>query len=425
MKRIMLLVWVLLLLPVLAALGDDSRDNGHSNKEAFGGGKSNPVKANNGKSSVARTVPGFRQPVIINMTHSSSGGHNRNYPAQQSYPAITHQPSYQRIQRSAPGTSALIHRPDVKAYAAPGIHAAVSVHHHPYTTGYVRKKLQNIGVTREPSYITDRSEIIHTDRIHSTIVFPRMGPDHRSVAEVAYSSRHFNDPVIRDHMAMVDEPEWHARIDGFNREEFERGRYYWHRGEDFNYCHYIDGSGYHWWGWYRDGHYFWNRYFGGRWWWYDNDFDRWCFWNEGFWWWQDPYHVGDLYCYNNDTYIPSNSAEDQVVVQSPDAANFQTYTSPDGTRQVKVATDSQDAFLYDTADPPSFNPFYLASGVQSVQFSDTSSGRPLQIVLRLNDGTFDVLDGQGVPYSPGVSDDGQNDPQGGDYSQPPSDPNNP
>lgn len=295
----------------------------------------------------------------------------------------------------------------MKPYSSPGMHAAVSIHHHPYSTGYVRKKLQNIGVKNEPSYITDRAEIIHTDRAHSTIGFPRIGPDHNALSATAFSSRHFNDPIVRGHMALVDGPEWRSRIDGFNRTEFERGRYYWHAGDGFNYCHYIDGSGYHWWGWYLGNQFFWNRYFGGRWWWYDSDFDRWCFWNEGFWWWQDPYHVGDLYCYNDDTYVPCNSAEDQVVVQGSAGVQFQSYTSPDGTRLVKVAADTQDAFLYDTANPPTFNPIYLASGVESVQFSNTSNGRPLEIILKLNDGSFDVLDGQGTPYSPGTTDDGQ------------------
>ncbi len=337
------------------------------------------------------------------MSHPSSGGHNRNYPAQMGHSSFSGQPSYGRVQWNAPthNTPSRVSRPEVKSYSSPGVRAAVSVHHHPYTQGYVRKKLQNIGVKHEPAFITDRAEMIHTDRAHSIIGYPRVGPDHLALSVNVFSPRHFNDPLVRDHMALVDGADWRARIGGFERTEFETGRYYWHAGDGFNYCHYIDGSGYHWWGWYLGSQFFWTRNFGGRYWWYDTDFNRWCFWNEGFWWWQDPYHVGDLYCYNNDTYVPCNSAEDQVVVQSPDNASFQTYTSPDGTREVKVATDTQDAFLYDTANPPSFSPIYMASGVQSVQFSDTSNGRPLEIILKLNDGSFDMFDGQGNSYNPG------------------------
>ncbi len=65
-----------------------------------------------------------------------------------------------------------------------------------------------------------------------------------------------------------------------------------------------------------------------------------------------------------------------------------------------MVTETQDAYLYDTSKEPSFNPVYLASGVKDVQFSDTSSGRPLQIVLKLNDNSFDIFDGQGLPYAP-------------------------
>ncbi|HTC20203.1 MAG TPA: hypothetical protein VK859_05100, partial [bacterium] len=94
-------------------------------------------------------------------------------------------------------------------------------------------------------------------------------------------------------------------------------------------------------------------------------------------------------------------------------------TSPDGTRVVKVATDTQDAFLYDTANPPSFQPIYLASGVQSVQFSDAGNGRPMEIILKLNDGSFDMFDGQGNPYNPGSAEDDQAAPTDGTASPAP------
>lgn len=320
-------------------------------------------------------------------------------------------------------------RPNPQPYRAPGVRAAVAVHHHAYTQGYVRKKLQKIGVTAEPNLITDRYEMIHTDRAHSMIPFPHYGVDRQMIGAAALSPRHFNDPVVRDRMRMLDGGDWNARIQGFNAAETRNNFYYWHRDNGLSYCHYIDGSGYHWWGWYAGSQFFWARNYASRWWWYDTDFDRWCFWNNGFWWWQDPYHVGDLYCYNNDNYIPCNSSEDQVVVTAPTDANEHDINSADGTRTVKLFSDSEDAFLYDTANPPTFDPVYLASGVKSVSFSDTSNGRPLQIILTLNDGSYDMFDNFGNPYNPGANDADQAAQAGGtdltdqtlqNYQAPPS-----
>ena len=382
-----------------------------------------------------RSAQAFHAPVVINMTSGSSGGHNHNFPSQQpSFQPARTQPSYgqlhwnnqsnnqmtnryriqNHVQEGVVGQS--YQRPNIQNYAQSGVRAAVAVHHHPYTQGYVRKKLQKLGVSAEPNLITDRAEIIHTDRAHSVIRFPQHGPDHIGITARLVSPRHYNDGVVRDHMNLVDSVEWTARVNQFNFSENRAGHYYWHNDGGVNYCHYIDDSGYHWYGWYLGDQYFWTRNFNGRWWWYDSDYDRWCFWNNGFWWWQDPYHVSDLYCYNDDNYIPCNSSEDQVVVMASNNANLQSNVSPDGSRIVKIDADTQDAFLYDTANPPTFDPVYLASGVQSVQFSDTSNGRPLEIILKLNDGSFDLFDGQGNPYGPGTFDAdqaaqaGQSDP---------------
>jgi hypothetical protein len=396
---------------------------GQDHGEAGGGHAGMAVSAGR-PAAASRPMQTSRAPVVINMSHGFSGGQNRNFPSQQSstsQPART-QPSYgqlhwnnqgngQRTTRPAFQTNVregvvgqVYQRPNVQNYSQSGVRAAVSVHHHPYTQGYVRKKLQKLGVSAEPNLITDRAEIIHTDRLHSTIRFPQHGLDHLAITATMVSPRHYNDGIVRDHMNLVDSVEWNARVNQFNFSENQAGHYYWHNDDGVNYCHYLDASGYHWFGWYRGDQYFWTRNFNGRWWWYDADYDRWCFWNNGFWWWQDPYHVGDLYCYNNDNYIPCNSSEDQVVVTASNNANLQSNVSPDGTRLVKVDADTQDAFLYDTTNPPTFDPVYLASGVQSVQFSDTSNGRPLEIILKLNDGSFDLFDGQGNPYGPGTFD---------------------
>ncbi len=408
MKRLSLLFMILaLILPITTKAQDRNGKEGNGK-----GSYSQPVRqASRPAAHVAR------QPVVINMSRPSSGGHNSNYPAQQAAPQQRQKPSYGQMNWSQPARQTqpqvranvsfgqpAVQRYSVKSYASPGMKAANAVHHHPYTQGYVRKKLQKIGVTVEPSYITDRAEIIHTDRAHSVIEFPKHGPDKMLITATAISPRHFNDEAVRDHMALISGDEWHLKVQDLNRVEIQVGHHYWHQENGFNYCHYLDNYGYHWYGWYVGNQFFWNRYFNGRWWWYDTDFDRWCFWNNGFWWWQDPYHVGDLYCYNNTNYIPCNSDQDQVVVTAPAASSLQAYNSPDGTRIVKVDSTTQDAFLYDTANPPSFEPIYLASGVKNVQYSDTSNGRPLEIVLTLNDGSFDMFDGQGNPYNPGAFD---------------------
>jgi hypothetical protein len=379
---------------------------------------------------VGRPAPSaFRQPVVINMSRGSSGGHNRNFPSQQNnYQTanrpVVRQPSYGQLHwnnatavppqpstqtqinaKEGQVSASLTKRPSIQSYSQAGVKAAVSVHHHAYTQGYVRKKLQKIGVTAEPNLITDRSEIMDTDKTHSTIPFPRRDSVQRPITAAAVSPRHFNDGVVRNQMMVVDSPEWQARADQFNASENQAGRYYWHNDGGINYCHYLDASGYHWYGWYVGDEYFWTRNFSGRWWWYDPDFNRWCFWNNGFWWWQDSYHVGDLYCYNDDAYVPCNSAEDQVVVTAPTDSVMRDIPSPDGTRNIKIDQATQDAFLYDTANPPSFDPVYLASGVESAQFSDPSNGRPMEIILKLNDGSFDLFDSVGNPYNPGLLDE--------------------
>jgi hypothetical protein len=341
-------------------------------------------------------------PVIININKGSSGGHNQNFPVQhpeqQKQQQVKQAPVYGKLQTNPVQVKRV--QPQNMGNNAK---VAVAVHHHPYEPNYVRKKLQNLGVKSAPGYIVNREEVIHTDRDHSSIAYPKTGFDNRPLNAGAYSPRHFNNKTIRAQMALVSSQDWQNRVAGFNQSETRPDFYYWHNENNFSYCHYIDNSGYHWYGWYTGGKYFWTRNFNNRWWWYDADFDRWCFWNDGFWWWQDPNHIGDLYCYNDATYVPVNSAEDNVAVALPDNAGTKNYTSPDNTRIVKVVADTQDAFLYDAANPPSFAPVYLASGVQDVLFSNAGNGSPLEIILKLNNQTFDMFDGNGSPYNASVS----------------------
>ncbi len=285
----------------------------------------------------------------------------------------------------------------------------VAHHHHPYTTGYVRKKLQNIGVTAIPTYITDRRGILDADAAHSVLRLPQKGPDHMPLSAHVISSREFTNPMVTSQMAYLHSGSFAPQIAQLTQTETRPNHFYWHTGGSFNYCHYVDNWGYHWYGWYAGDSCFWTRYYADRWWCHDDNLDRWCFWDGDQWWWQDPNHVGDLYVYYNGQYIPSDSANDPVVTTTQTSTES-NYNSPDGSRTVKIMANGGDAFLYDTSIPPSFNPIYLASNVTAVQYSDTSDGSPLQVQLTLSDGTTDVFDDQGNPLNYG--DDGVTaDPQ--------------
>jgi hypothetical protein len=257
-----------------------------------------------------------------------------------------------------------------------------------------RERLRALGVKKTPEPIAKRSHILDTDRAHSVISLPQRDDRGRALHHELVDARHWNDPVVRTHMGSWNN---HVRVETvlkLNQVEAVPGRYYWHHDAGFDYCHYYDRWGYHWYGWYVGPRQFWTRYYADRWWFYDSGFNRWCFWNDGFWWWQDPYHVGDLYVYDDDKYVPAEP-EGEPVVSTVESADLKSFRSPDGTRLVKIMGDSHDAFLYDTAIPPSFNPQYLASKAVSAGFSDGSKG-PLRITLTLSDGSSDVFDSQGL-----------------------------
>jgi hypothetical protein len=387
MKRTTILMGVLAFLTAVALYAAD--DHGRSGGNGGGSGRQSMSH-----SSMSRPMSA-RQPMTIHMNHTSSSGSFR-----------AGQPSYGQIhwnhttsQRSAvPAQRVQATRQFNTAHVA-GVRNANVIHHHAYQQGYIRQKLSKIGVKSEPSHITDRSEMITTDRAHSAINYPRTGPKGEAIRGTLVSARQFNNPGVRAQMSVVNGAAFTAQIGRENASETQRGQTYWHNGNGFNYAHYIDNSGYHWYGFYSGNQYFWTRNYAGRWWWYDSGFNRWCFYNNNYWWWQDPYHVGDLYCYDDNDYVDANSADDQIVVTGAEEANETTYSSPDGTRMVKVVQSDGDAFLYDAAAVPSFDPIYLASGVQSIQYSDASNGRPLEIVVKLNDGSFDIFDAQGNPYN--------------------------
>ncbi len=431
MKRLAVLVLIAVLIPALCVMAkNNSTIQGKNGNKAGNAAKADDQKSNRNSGQGKQKAAG-NQDVIINVKQGSSGGHNRNFPSQKKQQpakqqAAGNKPSYGKLQWTTNNQAKQrVQKGQAQQFTAPvkqdnrnvqknktinkntavnnvristGKAAGVA-HLNPAKRAEIKVKLKKLGVKTQPGYIMNRAEVIHTDRKHSRITFPKTGFDKRPIKAAAISPRHFNDSVVRTSMSLIVSVSFQNTFLKFYSTEKKPGHYYWHNGRNFNYCHYIDRIGYHWYGWYVGSKYFWTRYFKNRWWWYDGDFGRWCFWNNGFWWWQDPYHIGDLYFYNDIEYIPVNSAEDNVAVAVPDNASMRTYVNPDDTRVVKVVADTQDAFLYDASSQPEFAPVYLASGVRDVMFSDPGSGKPLEIILKLNDGSFDMFDGYGNAYN--------------------------
>jgi hypothetical protein len=271
----------------------------------------------------------------------------------------------------------------------------VAHHHHPFTPGYVRKRLQKLGVTNLPNYITDRIRILDTNKLQSSVPAPRLGPDKKPLTASLIPEYRYSDPIVKDQLAILHNRAFAVKADKANKVEKLKNHFYWHKEKGFTYCHYIDPQGFHWYGWYMKDNCFWTCYFGGHWWFFDTDHSRWCFYENG-WWWQDPYHVGDLYYFNNGEYIPCDSAKDAVVM-TVQTNNQKVVTSPDGSRTVKIIGDGRDAFLYDNSATPSFSPLYLASKVTAVKFSNTDNGQPLRIMVTMDNGASDLYDSEGTP----------------------------
>ncbi|NNN04878.1 MAG: hypothetical protein HKL90_03160 [Elusimicrobia bacterium] len=185
---------------------------------------------------------------------------------------------------------------------------------------------------------------------------------------------------------------------------------YWHDVGGMRYAHWYDGRR-HWYGFYNGPQFYWTRYDDNRWWWYDQGADRWLYWHDNYWWWnnpnapQTPYVViGDSYYPYDETLQQPAASADAEPTDSSDAiaaadsngggANEQAVVSPDSTREVQIYGERREAFLYDrSSGEPQFLA-YLAPGVKSAQFSE-STGDKLQVLLLLLDGTYDVFDAQG------------------------------
>lgn len=81
------------------------------------------------------------------------------------------------------------------------------------------------------------------------------------------------------------------------------------------------------------------------------------------------------------------------------------YFSQDRSRRVAVTGENRDAFLYDVADPPAFEPMYLGSDVKDVQFQKGADGKLAGVSVMLEDGALNLFDQNGkatgqIVYSP-------------------------
>jgi hypothetical protein len=263
--------------------------------------------------------------------------------------------------------------------------------------GPVHERLTKLGIREIPRAAADRAHILDTDRKHSSITFPKRGADGKRLTQQEVSGKSWNDSVVRTHMsALSGNSVRMSALIQLNTSETLVSHYYWHHDAGYDYCHYYDRWGYHWYGWYVGSSYFWTRYYNNSWWFFDSAFNRWCFWSGGWWWWQDPFHVGFLYLYDNGNYVPSQQDTAEAdTVQTVDAGSPDIVYSNDNTRIVKIMGEDRDAFLYDATPHPKFTPAYLASHVDSAKFSDTSGGRPLQILVNLSNGNFEIFDHRG------------------------------
>lgn len=289
-------------------------------------------------------------------------------------------------------------------------------------------RAQGLGITRAPQVFSNRHQLMSVDRAHTTIPQPASGPQGASLHASLITRTSMNGPIVRSQMSVVGRPEVTAQIGLYNRTEVVSNHYYWHSYNGWNYCHYYDPYGYHWYGWYVGGNCFWSRYWGGNWWWYDPTYYHWCYWNDGWWWWQDPANVQVVYVYDNGSYVnaasvgetasasapsgspsgagmeasvpPSSSSTDGSMAPETTAKTLppvsvdKVLNSKDGTRQVKIV--GGDAFLYDTvaADNDS-KPVFLSDNVKNVQFVPGTTGAAPQVLVTLTDGTVQTYDSDG------------------------------
>jgi len=270
---------------------------------------------------------------------------------------------------------------------------------------------KNLGINRAPQAFTNRHQLMPEDHGHLSVPRPAAGPQGSALHASVISRTAMNGAVVRSQMSVVGRAQVTAQINVYNRTEVVPNHYYWHNYNGWNYCHYYDPYGYHWYGWYVGGNCFWSRYWSGNWWWYDPVYYHWCYWHDGWWWWQDPANVQVVYVYDNGNYVNAATVGETSTSSSPSAPSDSTLqpaeakplapvsvdkvlNSKDGTRQVKIV--GGDAFLYDTVVVDNDNkPVFLSDNVKDVKFIPGTAGAPPQILVSLTDGTTQTYDSDG------------------------------
>lgn len=276
----------------------------------------------------------------------------------------------------------------------------------------VPARFRSQGIRSVPQPLSNRAQYVTTNRAHSTIPLPSVGPNGRPLSAGLMVRANIGSSLVQRHMGMISAGVEINRINQYNRMEVRPNHYYWHTYNGFNYCHYYDSWGYHWYGWYLGGSCFWTRYYWGNWWWYDPLWARWCYWHDGGWWWNDPYNTQVVYVYVNGDYQPIQSdtsstaanppappavdagASAGVSVSSAPIVQKGSFKSPDGTRLVKIFGDTNDAILSDTATPPKFAAVFLGSNAKSVRYGQASDGS-MQITVTYTDGSVKNFDSNG------------------------------
>ena len=191
----------------------------------------------------------------------------------------------------------------------------------------------------------------------------------RPVDQKPNRDQHGRDiPPGHDHIGQFDRPDVRHNIhDVQDRWDHNNHGYDWHDWNGMRVAHHYDEFGFHNWGFYVGGTYFWTRYHDDNYWWYDPYWHRWCSLHEGQWWWQNG--DGVIYVYTGNGYYQYGSSDSGVIMTpdptppvdvppgdpTPAPANQISVYSLDGTRSIQVNGDNRDAYLYDltVADPQS------------------------------------------------------------------------
>ena len=246
---------------------------------------------------------------------------------------------------------------------------------------------------------------------------PTVGPDRRPITHKPWEGRnHRVIPPSRDHITIINHTTVINNIrDIHNRWDRNDRGYYWHNWNGHQVSHHYDGS-YFWWGFYVGDHYFWTRHWNDRYWWYDPYWHRWCYMRENQWWWQDPARPTIIFIYRDGSYYQYGNTVGGVVlnpdptppVEAPPAdpepapapaPETKSFYSADGTRIVQVFGENKDAFLYDAAETPAFEPEWLDSGVTDVRFKLDEAGSLTTIMTLKDDGGFSLFDKDGSPLN--------------------------